>query len=296
VYAIGAGTPSVSVDGEKDWRILNTAKRVAFDIMPNEVGRKDFSPFNGWGVEVVVIQPRDDLHDAFTIDPGRIRINMAYGFMRADDVMQARSKKPAKPLELAETYSVDRHTYEIVELRKSIWEYEFAVNGKKYVAVKDLPPTPSAVVAAPVPNGALAKLRQMKMQLKALVEKRLAAGGECPAGYDKWWLDWEAHNWAPAEPLWKTLLIAVTPAKVGLNKPVTFTVSAWAQAAPVTDADVRVDGKAIGKTGKAITYTFVPTTSTKIDPVTKQKEPPEMPVVTVYKQGYPVATVPILFA
>src|SRR5215208_5607303 len=66
--------------------ILDIAQRVAMDIMPDETSVNETDPPpTGWGAAVTVIQPKVDIHDIMTIDPGLIRINIAYGYMRADD-------------------------------------------------------------------------------------------------------------------------------------------------------------------------------------------------------------------
>ena len=105
--------------------ILDIVQRVAMDIMPDETSVNETDPPpTGWGLAVTVIQPKVDIHDIMTIDPGLIRINMAHGYMRADDVLQAKSRDPKRYREVADQFSEERKTNQIIQLRKQIWEME----------------------------------------------------------------------------------------------------------------------------------------------------------------------------
>jgi NTE family protein len=74
-----------------DWLLLQIAKR-SVDLQGNEVTLDDRAPRGGFcdQRERVVIHPAFEVHDTAQIDPGLIRINMAYGYFRAFDADQLR--------------------------------------------------------------------------------------------------------------------------------------------------------------------------------------------------------------
>src|SRR5262249_35846154 len=100
------------------------ALRVANQIMPDEISRADTSPPVGWGVPVTYVQPKFDIHDIVTIDPGYIRIRMAHGYMAAHDACVGKRQKPAAPQTQADALSTARHTDEIIHLRTALWQME----------------------------------------------------------------------------------------------------------------------------------------------------------------------------
>jgi hypothetical protein len=64
--------------------------RAAMDLLPTSVLEAELSPENSFPIPVFPIQPTFDVNDAFTIDPGLVRIAEDYGFMRAADVLPHR--------------------------------------------------------------------------------------------------------------------------------------------------------------------------------------------------------------
>ena len=69
---------------------IDAVSRSLVDISLNEISRNDVEIATR-DDRVIVIQPTHDLHDALTIDPGLIRIGMAYGYMRAADAVDRTS-------------------------------------------------------------------------------------------------------------------------------------------------------------------------------------------------------------
>jgi hypothetical protein len=162
-----------------------------------------------------VIQPNIDVdvHDGMTIEPGLIRIRMAYGFMRAYDTVRAYDKWPGAYLSLAQQNSANGMTNEIIKKRREIWDAEFPANGKKFVLPgSSLPPSPYTVqnLSAPDKN-ALDNVRKLKLELKQLLEKRVAFYADAqnnikgeeslPADFGTWSTHWEKHNWTPTATL-----------------------------------------------------------------------------------------------
>ena len=54
----------------------------SLDLLLDGSSRRQVEPFRGWGVPVTVIAPRFELYNLLAVDPGLIRINMDYGYMR----------------------------------------------------------------------------------------------------------------------------------------------------------------------------------------------------------------------
>jgi len=316
VFAVAASNPKLEVAsmGGPLPTIFAIAARVGAEIEPDEVGRKDLFPMNGWGVPVMVIQPEQDVHDSMTIEPGLVNIRMAHGYMRADDTVQAylgqmnEAQSPmaqlmnAKPdpyayLRLANRYSKERKTFGapnapgITDLRFQIWQLEFGANGKKFVPGQPLPPAPSGFANAPVDVNAMAQVRQLKQQLKTLVTQRIKAGGKMPPGYEQWWRDWEAHAWSPTQPFLR-LTASIHPASMPLNVQTTFRVDAKDEESgdPVI-ADVLVDGAKVGVTGQDTKFTF----KAIVEQEPKMPKITDVPEISVRKAGYQGSDVKVTF-
>jgi NTE family protein len=88
IFAVVASTPGVErVPDMKDKGLLDLARRVTADIVPDETLRKEISPPRGWGRKVTVVAPQIDVHDALTVEPTLIAASIDYGYMRAADVL-----------------------------------------------------------------------------------------------------------------------------------------------------------------------------------------------------------------
>ncbi len=223
-------TTGASLASFETANLLDIGQRVAEEIMPEETLLNETDPPRGWGNGVTVIQPNFDIHDIMTIDPGLIQIRMAHGYMRADDVYQAKSQEPdeRKYRQLADQFSEQRKTNQIIRLRKTIWDVEYAANGRKQGKTRQEETT--------LPSGAdpsaLAAVRQMKRDLKKLVADRQRLGGAMPASVETWWLNWERHKWSPIRDLWDNqtpfnrLTVSVDPTSIPMGTQVMVTVRA----------------------------------------------------------------------
>ncbi|HUI18062.1 MAG TPA: patatin-like phospholipase family protein [Alphaproteobacteria bacterium] len=223
VYVVAAGSTKfdastlAQIGSSTPLPLLGIALRVGEQILPDEVGRRDLFPDNPYPVPVMVIQPDpslDDIHDGLTIEPGLIRIRMAYGFMRAYDTFVAFQKFNSSAYQsAAEQNSIAGKTEEIIQLRKQIWDLEFPANGKAFeLPTSALPPAPYTVknIGAPDAN-AHAQVKTLKAKLKTLLDARIAHytdaanninGTESlPADFATWPTQWEKHSWAPVVPL-----------------------------------------------------------------------------------------------
>jgi predicted acylesterase/phospholipase RssA len=168
VYAVTASR--AGVDGATSFdnkTILDIAERAAADIMPDQIQSYETNPpSQPWPDNVLFIQPDFTVHDAFTIDPGLIRINSFYGYMRAaEQVDFARSNNPDdivlhRKLVLLSTA--------ITKLRFDIWTAEFGAAGQRTPDQQVIDPH---VVPVPPPE-LFRQVREMKTELKNLLELR----------------------------------------------------------------------------------------------------------------------------
>jgi len=105
---------------------IEIAARAGEDILPAAIAEDDIDPPAGWGsAAVTIVEPEagSDIHNGFSIDPGLIRIRMMHGYMRADDVNNARwlaQVTGGRYLDLVDKVSDALRTTEIVQTR-----YEF---------------------------------------------------------------------------------------------------------------------------------------------------------------------------
>jgi predicted acylesterase/phospholipase RssA len=88
IFAVVASAPGVEpIPSVADKGLLDLARRVTADIVPDETLHKEIAPPRGWGRRVTVIAPEFDVHDALTVDPALIAASIDYGYMRAADVL-----------------------------------------------------------------------------------------------------------------------------------------------------------------------------------------------------------------
>jgi len=192
--------------------MADVINRATSDIMGNEIGYNDLQPYLDRsipGVNATVIRPDLDIHDIMTIDPGLIDIRIAHGYMRADDVYQAKQADPDRYLELAEQYSADRNTQLIVQTRYQIWKLEYAAAGWRLTYEEGRPKHPSPWVGPDLAK--IREVRVLKNKLYDLIRERKQKGGWVPAESDSWSGNWERHPWTPERQLW----LPVGPAAEG---------------------------------------------------------------------------------
>ncbi len=122
----------------------------------------------GWGERTVhVIAPTLELHGLMLIDPGLVRINADYGWMRADDVINGRTVE-------FDAVLLDR----IVRDRCRVWFEEALLLG----------------LVPGGPPGDATKLAQAREDLHRSVVEREVAGRSLPPGYERWSHIGEAHS------------------------------------------------------------------------------------------------------
>ena len=130
------------------------------------------------GTELTTVDPIVDIVGLFEVEPGLLRINKDYGWLRAADVLAA--GEPGLVAAVAD----DTHT--LAEARRDAWRLE-----EELWAAADAPGDSP---------GTLALVREHKRRVRDLVERRKQLGFPVPEGCEAWWTDYEMHT-AP-QPDW----------------------------------------------------------------------------------------------
>ena len=287
--------------------LIDIGLRVGSEIEPSAINDGQLAPPNGFPVPVLIFRPRYDIHDSLTVAPGLIDIRMDQGWMCADDVMQAWAQDSEGYLELAEQYDELRGTTLIARRRHQIWRTEFAANGWQYlhdatgapIDATGAPPLPIMIDREKTIAAALAQVREMKRDLRDLVQQRVDAHGNIPPHAERWWTDWERHTWIPDGPLWPPAKMKVTAepnSGVPLDRHTTIKITATDVGGnPIEGATVYAGGHDLGPTG-SLHATFASIRVKTIDPKTHaQRITVTGPRVEVAAASYEITPVPIRF-
>jgi predicted acylesterase/phospholipase RssA len=124
------------------------------------------------GSTLITIDPVVDVVGLFEVEPGLLRINKDYGWLRAADVL-ADSDADVRA-------GMADGTHAIVEARREAWRLEESLWAN----------SPTDGTGA----GALALVREQKERVRDLVDRRKQLGFAVPEGCEAWWLDYEAHT------------------------------------------------------------------------------------------------------
>jgi predicted acylesterase/phospholipase RssA len=162
IFAVVASKPGVErVPDVGDKGLLELARRVTADIVPDETLRKEISPPRGWGRRVTVIAPEIDVHDALTVDRTLIAASIDYGYMRAADVLLSLGPEQ------------EAISTRIAALRMEIRALDGPITG---------PFTPLPELPLPMPDAIEHELKRAHHELDALVAQRREAGAPLPPG------------------------------------------------------------------------------------------------------------------
>lgn len=162
-----------------DKGLLEIGVRAALAIHLNEMEATDLLRPAGFTGGFTVIAPVVALHDVLTIDPGLIRQNIGYGYMRAADVLDGVGPDVAATAD------------EILILRAQMWRKECELFGRP------VPTDPAASSTVPV----LARHDELladAARLRGLVADRAQRGGALPPEASRWGHGWEDHPWEAA--------------------------------------------------------------------------------------------------
>jgi predicted acylesterase/phospholipase RssA len=124
------------------------------------------------GTTLTTIDPVVDVVGLFEIEPGLLRINKDYGWLRAADLLA--EGDPDIRADIAEG------THAIVEARREAWRLEESLWAAGRIGEDDA--------------GMLALVREQKEQVRALVDRRKQLGFPVPDGCQDWWSGYEAHT------------------------------------------------------------------------------------------------------
>lgn len=159
-----------------------------FETLFDETLQNDLAPFRGYNVPVQVIAPQIELYSMLTVDPGLIRINMDYGYMRAFDEMQPNDSLRAQFRQLSLDIATKRiETWGPLEHRS---EGMLMEDEKVGFAAVGLQRTAS--------SGYLLEARTAKKALRALCLTRQTIAklaGANPSNIERIWQQWESHSW-----------------------------------------------------------------------------------------------------
>jgi predicted acylesterase/phospholipase RssA len=137
----------------------------------------------GEGTTLTTIAPVFDVVGLFEVEPGLLRINRDYGWLRAADVLAEGDS--------ALRTGIERQTEALIEARRDAWVLEESLwTGEK------------ANGSAP---GVFALLREHKARVRDLIVQRKQLGFALPDECDTWWNEYEVHatprsDWLPVHP------------------------------------------------------------------------------------------------
>ncbi len=124
------------------------------------------------GATLTTIDPVVDVVGLFEVEPGLLRINKDYGWLRAADVLAEGDAGIRSDMADA--------THAIVEARREAWRLEESLWARRRLEGTD--------------SGTLALVREEKERVRALVDRRKQLGFPVPEGCEAWWLDYEVHT------------------------------------------------------------------------------------------------------
>jgi hypothetical protein len=125
------------------------------------------------GAALTTIDPVIDVVGFFEIEPGLLRINKDYGWLRAADVMA-----DGDPTLLADMAS---DTHRLVAARLQAWHLEETV-------------WEDDRICAEADAGTISLLRELKRQVHDIVDQRKQLGFPVPDGCEAWWTGYEVHG------------------------------------------------------------------------------------------------------
>jgi NTE family protein len=129
------------------------------------------------GSTLTVIDPVVDVVGLFEVQPGLLRINKDYGWLRAADVLAE-----GDPDLLAD---VGACTHQLIDARREAWRLEESLWTAERTSAADNEP------------GTLALVREQKDRVRDLVEQRKQLGLPVPDGCEAWWTEYESHAGEP---------------------------------------------------------------------------------------------------
>jgi len=128
--------------------------------------------------QLTTIDPVIDVVGYFEVEPGLLRINRDYGWLRAADVMADGDATLLADM-AAETHRLTAARLRAWHLEETIWDSDQVGAGAG---------------AADADAGTVAVLREIKGQVYDIVDKRKQLGFPVPDGCEAWWTGYEIHG------------------------------------------------------------------------------------------------------
>ena len=125
------------------------------------------------GATLTTIDPLVDVVGYFEVEPGLLRINRDYGWLRAADVMADGDATLLADV-ASETHRLTAARLQAWHLEETIWDTGRAGEGAD--------------------AGTVAMLRELKGQVHEIVDKRKQLGFPVPDGCEDWWTGYEVHG------------------------------------------------------------------------------------------------------
>jgi predicted acylesterase/phospholipase RssA len=125
------------------------------------------------GATLTTIDPVIDVVGYFEVQPGLLRINKDYGWLRASDVM-AEGDAMVRADIAAETHRLTAARLQAWHLEETIWEASRAGDHAD--------------------AGTVSLLRELKRQVHDIVDRRKQLGFPVPDGCEAWWTGYEVHG------------------------------------------------------------------------------------------------------
>ena len=177
---------------------LEVVARSLMEIEGNEIGYGDRTDYLTYGPDVrqILIEPSFPVHATTQIDPGLLRINIAYGYMRAfDELYIAERGLASDPAD-----HLRESTDSIIRLRREIWRLEnrsfcFIFADLERRKVEDIRVKKRYLVA-------LLDMRVTNWGIASLPRRLGTQGQPWSETLEDWWLEWEQHqdHIRPREP------------------------------------------------------------------------------------------------
>jgi predicted acylesterase/phospholipase RssA len=183
--------PPLSLDPSYDTKTFVDIWERAPDIMLDQQRRDQLFPRNGLGARLVkIIAPGVQVHGSRDIDPGLIRINSSYGYMKAYDNLSQQLEPNARPVLMALSDLIAGKRRDIWNLEVKLG-YEF-FNRQSFISQNNSGGVQSEESTIKID---LPALRSLKNQLEGYVQcRRSIAAQSLPSDADSWWLSWEQHS------------------------------------------------------------------------------------------------------
>ena len=128
------------------------------------------------GVTLTTIDPVVDVVGLFEVQPGLLRINKDYGWLRAADLLAEGDGDGDAAL----VAGIAQGTHALVEARREAWLLEDTL----WCKTKSDGTEP----------GTLALIREHKARVRDLVDRRKQLGFAVPDGCEAWWTEYEVHT------------------------------------------------------------------------------------------------------